>query len=183
MSFATINENPIDRMGVKGPLKFNKNSFNLAWSDKPNDFYYIQEYLPKGENVEHFNQMLTIHLFDKDIKIADAVGQKINELKERKKTDATCNYEVNESPDGKEFMVDFVVSETKGEEITIAEFNIYRFKEINLGSKKGILVYTYTRRSYGEKTTEFFTNLGADRMESLNAMISSEMPTIKLANK
>lgn len=112
-SFTTITDNPVDRLGVKGPLEFNKINFKLAWSDKPNDNYYIQEYLPDGENLESFNQMLTIHLFDTDIKTKDAVGQKVRELTERKKTDDVCNYQVTESPDGKEFIVDFLLGESK----------------------------------------------------------------------
>jgi len=45
----------IERIGVKGPLEFNKTIFNLAWTDKPRDNYYIQEYLPKGETLEKFD--------------------------------------------------------------------------------------------------------------------------------
>ena len=71
-SFTTITDKPIDRLGVKGPLEFNNINFKLAWTDKPNDIYYIQEYLPDGEKPERFNQMLTIHLFDTEIKIKDA---------------------------------------------------------------------------------------------------------------
>ena len=91
MSFTTFNNEPVDRIGVKGPLTFNKTSFNLSWTDKPNDTYFIQEYLPKDEKAENFNQMLTLHLFDKDIKVKNAVKQKIQELDTRKKTDPTCN--------------------------------------------------------------------------------------------
>ncbi|MBK6772556.1 MAG: hypothetical protein IPG78_10610 [Ignavibacteria bacterium] len=102
ISFTMSKDNPIDRIGVTGPLMFNQVSYNLAWSDKPRDTYYIQEYLPEGQNVNSFNQMLTIHLFDVGITIEDAVKNKINELENRIKTDATCNYEVYKSPDGKE---------------------------------------------------------------------------------
>jgi len=184
MSFTTFNNDPIDRIGVPGPLTFNKTIFSLSWTDKPNDTYYIQEYLPTGEKSESFNQMLTLHLFNTETKVKDAVKQKTKELDNRKKTDPTCNYQVTESPDGKEFMVDFLLGESKGDKMTIIEFNIYHYKQVDLGDKKkGILVYAYTKRAYGDDITPFLKNLRSDRIELLNAMIGSEMPTVRLSEK
>ena len=184
MSFTTFNNEPVDRLGVKGPLTFNKTSFNLSWTDKPNNTYFIQEYLPKDEKSESFNQMLTLHLFDKDIKVKNAVKQKMQELDTRKKTDPTCNYQVTESPDGKEFMVDFLLGESKGDKMTIIEFNIYHYKQVELGDKKkGILVYAYSKRAYGDDITPFLKNLRKDRTDLLNVMIGSEMPTVNLTDK
>lgn len=183
MSFTTFNNEPVDRIGVKGPLAFNKTSFNLSWTDKPNDTYFIQEYLPRDEKAENFNQMLTLHLFDKDIEVKNAVKQKIQELDTRKKTDPSCNYQVTESPDGKEFMVDFLLGESKGDKMTIIEFNIYHYKQVAFGDKKkGILVYVYSKRAYGDDITTFLKNLRKDRVDLLDVMIASEIPTVKLAD-
>jgi hypothetical protein len=183
-AFTTLKEKPIDRLGVKGPLEFNKVNFNLAWTDKPSNIYYIQEYLPEGEKLENFNQMLTIHLFDTDVKTKDAVGQKIKELTERKKTDAVCNYQVTESPDGKEFIVDFLLGESKDDKMTIVEFNVYRYKQIEISNKKkAIIVYAYSKRSYGDDITNFFKTLKADRTNYLNQMISAEIPTVTVESK
>jgi len=174
----------IDYLSVEGPLKFNETDFDLKWSDKPNDKYYIQEYLPKGENLNDFNQMLTIHLFDTDVKLKDAVIQKANELDKRKKTDSVCNYQVTESPDGQEFILDFLLSESKDDEMTIVEFNIYHYRQIELGKKhKAIAVYAYSKRSYGDDITDFFNTLGEDRNSLLNEMISTEKPTINIKGK
>lgn len=183
-SFTFIGDNSVDRLGVTGPLTFNKTNFHLAWTAKPKDTYYIQEYVPAGEKVENFNQMLTIHLFDTDTKLKNAVQQKIKELNDRKKTDPTCNYQVNESPDGKEFMVDFLLGESENDKMKIAEFNIYRYKQADLGNKKrGTLVYAYSKRAYGDDITTFYKSLGSDRTKLLNEMIGSEMPTVKLSDK
>jgi hypothetical protein len=184
MSFTTFNSEPVDRIGVKGPLTFNETSFNLAWTDKPNDTYFIQEYLPKDEKVESFNQMLTLHLFDKDIKVKNAVKIKVQELENRKKTDPTCQYEVTESPDGKEIIVDCILGESKGDKMSIMEFNLYRYKQVELdNNKRGILIYAYSKRAYGDDITPFLQNLGKDRGALLNVMIGSEIPIIKLADK
>jgi hypothetical protein len=182
-SFTTLNDQ-IERLGIKGPLEFNKKIYKLAWTDKPNEKYYIQEYLPEGEKIESFNQMLTIHLFDTDLNAEEAVQLKVKELTQRKKTDPVCNYVVNESPDGKEFMVDFLLGESKGEKMAIVEFNVYRYKQIDLGnSKKGILVYAYSKRSYGDQINTFFQTLKNDRMEYLNHMISTDLPAVSIENK
>ena len=128
--------------------------------------------------------MLTIHLFVTDIKIEDAVGQKIRELIERKKTDAVCNYKVTESPDGKEFIIDFLLGESQDDEMTVVEFNVYRYKQIEVAKKKkAIIVYAFSKRSYGENITDFFKTLKSDRIEYLNEMISADIPMVTIENK
>lgn len=182
LSFIPAKEDPRDRLNVKGPLSFGKTSFNLAWTDHPKDSYYIQEYLPSGEKLANFSQMLTIHLFATDIEPKDAVAQKIKELTKRKEMDALCNYQVNESPDGKEFILDFLVSESKDNKMTITEFNVFRYKQINVeGAKKAIIVYAYSKRAYANDITPFLKSLAKERAECLNSMISSEIPDIRIS--
>jgi hypothetical protein len=181
LSFTTTKDKIVDRLGVKGPLTFDKIDFNLAWTDKPNEKYYIQEYLPNGETIQAFNQMLTIHLFDTELELEDAVKQKVGELIERKKTDPVCNYLITESPDGKEFIVDFLLGESKNDKMTIIEFNVYRYKQIDLSqNKKGILVYAYSKRAYQGDISPFLKSLGDNRAKYLKQMIKTEMPSIKI---
>jgi len=171
-----IAQNPVERLGVKENLEFDKTTFKLSWTAKPKDNYLIQEYLPEGETSAYFKQMLTIHLFITDIKTKDAVSQKVNELIARKKTDSTYNYQVTESPDGKEFLVDFLLGESKNNEMTIVEFNVYRYKQIQISKKqKAIIVFAYSKRSYGDDITEFFKTLGDDRGKYLNEMIFNKI--------
>lgn len=179
-SFTTVTTNRVvDRIGIKGPLKFAKTDYKLVWTAKPNDNYFVQEYLPEGEKLESFNQMLTIHLFNMDIKTKDAVGQKVKELIERKKTDPVCNYQITESPDGKEYIVDFLLGESKEDKMTIVEFNVYRFKQIEITKKnKAIIVYAFSKRSYGDNITPFLKSLKDDRIQYLNEMISTEIPNV-----
>ncbi len=183
-SITSITQDPIERLGVPGPLDFHKTSYSLAWSSKPNDFYFIQEYLPKGEESAHFNQMLNIDLLVKDISVNDAVEKKVEELDARKKSDPLCQDEVTTSPDGSESIVDFVMSEHKGEELTVMEFNVYRYRQVDLGNKKkGLLFFAYSKRAYGDDITPLLKNLSSVRQEFINAMILSEMPSIHLIDK
>ena len=172
---------PVDRIGVKGPLIFNKTSFNLAWTSKPSNNYYVQEYLPAGEKSEHFDQMLSIFLLVSDITTKDAVQQKTEELNERKKIDPTCNYMVSQSPDGTEYLLDFVLGDDK---VDVEEFNIYRYKQVDLGdNKKAVLVYAYSKRAYGDAITSFLKNLKSDRGALLNTIVASEMPKVTVVDK
>jgi len=174
-------DNKSDRIGIAGPFKFNKTKFELKWANKPNDNYYIQEYLPADESPESFNQMLTCHLFITDLSVKEAVQLKTKELDERKKTDAICNYLVNESPDGKEFMVDFLLGESKDSKMTIAEFNVYRYKKVKINRKtNGILVFAYSKRSYGDDITAFLKGLGKERINHLTEMIAFDTPKVKM---
>lgn len=181
--FTPPKEEPKDRINVKGPLTFNNTKFQLAWSSNPNENYFVQEYLPQGELLPNFNQMLTINIFITEIEAKNAVQQKIKELEARKKTDPTCNYQINESPDGKEFIVDFLLGESKENKMTIVEFNTYRYKQIEIEKgKKAIIVYAYSKRSYSDAITDFLKNLGKERSTYLNALISTELPQIKIQN-
>lgn len=179
VSFTNGTDDPMERIGVKGPLKFNGTSFTLSFSEHPKDFYYIQEYLPEGETFEHYNQMVTLHVFDKDVTAEAAMKQKVKELELRKKTDTVCNYQVHQNGDSTEFMVDFLLSQSAGDKLSVVEFNVYHYKKVALGNNKtGILVYAYTKRSYGDAITDFLQKLGDDRDKILYAMQTVVLPEI-----
>ena len=184
MLSAVKTDDTVERLNVKGPLEFNNTKFHLKWSDVPRDGYYIQEYLPKKENLEDFSQMITIHLFDMGVSIDDALGQKIKELEKRKENDPICNYQMIESPDGDEFIIDFLLGESENDEMKLVEFNIYRYKEVKVEKgKEAVLIYAYTKRSYSEDIKGFFSTLKSERQSHLEEMTSIELPKIKLIEK
>jgi len=172
-----------DMIGVEGPLSFNETSFDLVWSDKARDNYYIQEYLPAGEQLETFEQMMTLHVFLIDMSIDDAVQSKLNELEKRSKTDAICKGSVAEtaSSDGKEILLDFLLSETQKDTPEIVEYNVYRYVPVNIGDgEKGILVYAYTKRAYGNNVEGFLETINKERRNIVNQMGNTEVPKVKL---
>lgn len=181
MSFSAINEEPIERIGVNGPLEFNTTDFLLAWTAHPNENYYVQEYLPKNETVDHFNELLTVHVFVMDVSVDAGIQQKINELTKRKETDKACNFNVLKSPDGKESILDCLLSTQKNDKIDVVEFVIYRYKQIELkNNKKALLIYAYSKRSYDEKIMAFLKNLKNERMTLLNVMTAKKLPEISI---
>jgi hypothetical protein len=180
---SNLPDDQTERIGVQGPLEFNQTVFKLAWTAKPNDTYYAQEYLPSGERLEAFNQMLAIHLFIRDIIPDDAVQQKAAELTKRKKVDPICNYEVFKSPDGKSLIMDFLVGKIKDDRYTFVEFNVYRYQQVDLGNKKkALLIYTYCKRSYGADIKPFLNVLKDSRIDYINQMIATEIPKVIIQN-
>jgi len=93
-----------------------------------------------------------------------------------------CNYEVHQNGDSTEFMVDFLLSQSDGDKLSIVEFNMYRYKKVYLGNgKMGILVYAYTKRSYGDAITEFMQQLGDEREKMMNSIIYAPLPPIAIS--
>lgn len=181
MSFSSINTDPVERIGIKGPIEFNKTDFFLAWSEKPSENYYVQEYLPKNETVDSFNQLITVNVFVVDVSVDNAIQQKQQELTERKKTDKVCNFSLIKSPDGKESILDCLLSSGKQDKLDVIEFIIYRYKQIELENhRKALLVYSYSKRSYGDNIISFLKDLKTERTNLLNTMIAIELPKIKL---
>lgn len=173
--------NDLDRIGISGPITFNSTEFQLRWSDKPNDNYYIQEYLPLEETLEHFNQMVTYHLFITDLSPEEAVTQKAKELELRKESDEVCRYSVLNNPDKTEYVIDFVLSDNKDKDNFIVEFNAYRYKRVKINKKtSGLLVFAYTKRGYNDGAITLLSDLKTKRTEHLNEVISLQYPSIKL---
>lgn len=124
--------------------------------------------------------MLTVSLLVSDISAKEGVKIKVKELEARKKTDPTCKYLVTESPDGSEFIVDFLMGQSKDDRMELMEFNVYRYKQIKAGGRKALMLYSYTKRSYGDGITDFLKNLKEERMARLNEMIGAQLPEITL---
>ncbi len=181
MSFSTLQNEPVERIGVKGPIIFNNIRFHLARSQKPNVDYYYQEYVPVDETVKKFNNLITVNVFIRNSSLENAVQQKAGELNKRMETDKVCNYSITKGPDGKDSVIDCVLSYEKDGEITAAEFVIYRFKEIELQDRtKAILIYSYSKRSYETDIYDFFTSLPEGRKELLSVMNFQELPKIRI---
>lgn len=179
--FSTAKSQTIERIGLKGPIEFNKTEFKLAWSQKPNANYYVQEYLPKNETVERFNELITVNVFVLDVTVEKAIQQKVNELTKRKEIDKVCNFSVIDSPDGTESILDCLLSSGNDEKLDVVEFIIYRYKQIVLENhKKALLIYSYSKRSYDENIIKFLNGLSSERESLLNVMISAEMPKISI---
>jgi hypothetical protein len=104
-------------------------------------------------------------------------------LEARKQSDAICNYQVIMSPDNKEIILDFLLSQNMEGSQGIAEFNVYRYKQVALGAgKTGVLLYAYSKRSYGSGIDSFLKTLKPVRTDAIAAMAAAKMPAVKITD-
>ena len=97
---AIFSQETIDYLNVGKTIKFGKQKYSLAWSSHPTDYYYIQEWLPKGEAFDNYSQMFTVSLhFSEELTPLIAVQSKAAELDKRGMYDKICNYNIFENGD------------------------------------------------------------------------------------
>jgi hypothetical protein len=169
----------INYYGIPETLSFDNTDFNLSWSAHPNDSYYKQEYLPKGESVDHFNNMVLIDFIVTEATAQLAANAQVNNLIERKKTDPICNYQILKSPDGNDYILDFVMSEGPGDNLDVIEWNAYHYKPYtDKAGHKGVLLFAVSRRTYADKCVPFLKNLRGYKAEQLNKLVKYPIPEI-----
>ena len=165
------------------PITFEKKAYFLSDAYHPQDIYYKQEYIPKGETADQFNSMVTIDLLTADIAVKDMVAKKVGELEELKKNDPVAKYQLIENSEKGEYILDFLVTQTVGDKVGIVEWNVYRYKAYTYApGKTGVLLFAYTKRGYGDGITKFFSTLKTDRAEITEHMTAYKLPDIKLSN-
>ena len=109
-----------------------------------------------------------------------AVRQKVESIQQREKKDKFAKVNVTESPDGKEFIVDYFISETPEKGDSYVEYNIYRFKNYDNGTQKSFLIMSYAKRAYGDLKSAA-KSLAKQRDYLMANMIEYKIPEIKVA--
>lgn len=146
---------------VGNPIKYCDTKFSLAWSAHPQDNYYVQEYLPKGETLENYNKMFTVSIIFWDRTPLEAVQAKIAELDERKKTDPVTNYMLAEN--NGEYILDFIVSDSKDGEVNTVEVDIHYYKQMTINGRKASVLSFYSCRAYGDDIMQFIQSIPKKR--------------------
>jgi hypothetical protein len=173
-----------DYLQVPGPVIFHKQKFNLAWSSHPNDTYYKHEYVKAGEKVESYKEMVMLEFLEGNLTPKEVAANKVKELENRKNTDPLVNYDVINSPDGKEYIVDFIMSTGPADASEIVEWNAYRYKQVQEKSgKTGLLLMAISRRAYGNESTGFLKDLKTMRPQYREELSSYKLPEINLGKK
>jgi hypothetical protein len=169
-----------DYLNISGSIKLNQKEYNLVWSSHPNENYYKQEYLSSNENINKYGSMILIDFIKGDFNLKDIVDQKVGELQEMKKNNPVVNYQIFEN--NGEYILDFLISENSkdGKEILIAERNIYRYKLVNKGKNKGILLFAMSERGYPENMDSFFNNLKANTSKLIEIVGNYKLPEIEI---
>jgi hypothetical protein len=169
-----------DYLSVPGPVSFDNSTYNLSWSSHPSANYYKQEYLRSNEKAETFTRMLIIEALNTDMALKDVVKAKTNELQQRKGSDAVTNYQVIENKSKSEYLLDFVISESAGNKMSVVEWNAYRYVNLNAGGK-GVLLFAYSRRAYGDNVSTFLTSLKTERVKDVKYLAAYKIPGVKIS--
>lgn len=162
-------------------LTFDNIQYKLVASYHPDDTYYKQEYIPAGESADHFNKMIFIDFAITDAAPRAMLDLKAKEMQDRKKNDPVVNYEIMENSAKGEYMLDFILSDTKDGKLTVVERNVYRYK--NYSDKtghKGVLLFAISQRGYDKDITAFFKNLKNTRVDDINKVGSYNIPDIEI---
>lgn len=181
-SLLRAQENPVDYLSVPGPIEFEATEFFLVNSKQFSKTYFRQQYLQSDQRMEDFNELIDISYFTKEIEMELAVRQKVESIQKREESDKFAKVNVTESPDGKEYIVDYYISESPEKGSPYIEYNIYRFKTIETGSGKNFLILNYAKRIYGDLKSSA-KSIAKQRDNLMGAVIEYKVPEIKITDK
>lgn len=142
---------------VGNPIKYCGTKFSLVWSANPQENYFVQEYLPQGETLEHYNQMFTVSVIFWDRTPLEAVQAKVAELEQRKKSDPITNYMVAEN-DG-EYILEFIVSDSNNGNMNTVEVNVHHYKQMTINGRNASVLEFYSSRAYGDDIKKFIKSI------------------------
>ena len=164
----------IDYLNVGNTIEFNGQKMVLRWSSHPMELYYLQEWIPEDETFDNYSQMFTVAvILSEEVTPQLAVQMKIQELEERAKTDACCNYQVYENND--EYILDFLVSDGNGETLNCVEWDIHHYKTAIINGKKAQQLNYISTRAYGDDILPFLESIKDKRVEWINALTQMDI--------
>ena len=180
-SFIKAQENAADLLSIPGPIEYDGTEFFLSWSKPVSKTLFRQQYLPSDERIEDFTQLLDFSFFNKEIEMDLAVRQKVEDIQKIAKSDKFAKVNVAESPDGKEYIVDYFTSESPEKGDSFVEYNIDRFITLEKGNAKNFLILSYAKRMYGDLKSSA-KSLARQRDHLMTTMIEYKVPDIKVAD-
>ena len=136
-----------DILNIPGPIMFNNQEFFLHWSKPSSKILSIQNFLPRDEHFDNFENLLAFNYFDADIDIEMAVRQKIESAQKLKERDKSAHINMIQSPDSTEFIVEYHYTEYPKTTPAFLEYNLYKFSKLGT-EKKPLLITAYTKRFY-----------------------------------
>ncbi len=171
----------VNYLNTGDTLTVNNQQYKLSWSSHPGTNYYKQEYLPAGETPDHYKSMLMVDYLLIDTPAKYIVGVKINEIRERKKTDAVANFLVQKNEKTGEYLLDFIMSDGGGGKSSVVELNAYHYKNYtDKAGHKGVLLFALSKRAYGDDVMPFLRNLKSERQNIIKTMAEASFPGVEV---
>ena len=168
-----------DQLGVPGPISFEDRAYELAWTAQPSDNYFKQEYVPEGQSVETYSEMILVEAVAGAITPMQAAALQVQSLEARRGSDPVFNYDIIQNEATGEVLLDFLVSDLAADPVVI-EWNAYRY--VPLAEGEGVALFAVSRRGYGEEgARSFMGGLGAMRSAAIKALSAHDLPAIAIA--
>lgn len=168
--------------GKKNPantIEFQGQSLRLAYvaeSPDPDDGRAINEYVPVGESLENWTQLIGIYHYPHQHDSKSIAGQMVKALKA---SNPLARSQIRESQDGKRVMLDFITWDT---EKGITEFNIFIYQKHPQGT--GLVAQQYALRAHGQaEGLKFMEELRDTRTKSLEAVSDFAFPDLTRDSK
>ena len=164
-------------VGVPGPIVFEDETFNLAWTSHPTETFYKQEYLPEGQVVEAYGQMFMVDVLLNGATAEGAAGNMIAGLRERQATDPMVNFDLIQNDATGEIILDFLLSDESTGTL-IVEWNAYRYVPLD----GGLAMFGISRRGYDDDVEPFLAELAQSRLGAIEALANLDLPDITIAD-
>lgn len=168
-----------DVLGVPGPISFQGQNYTLAWSSRPSAGYVKQAYIPEGQKVESYSEMVLVEAVHGSLTPMQVAAVQLQSLEARKGSDPVLNHEIIRNEATGEVLLDFLVSDTGANPIVV-EWNAYRY--VPLANGQGVGLFAISRRGYGEDgARSFLGGLGAVRSETISALAGYDIPEMTIS--
>lgn len=131
----------------------------------------------RDDVLTNYKELINISYFDKEIEMETAIKQKVEFVEKRRSKDKYSFVNVTESPDGKEIIVDYLTTETPAEGEPYAEYNLDRFKNMDIGGKKSFIIFSYSKRIAGDLKYAA-KSLSKERNRLMEAAITTAIPPV-----
>jgi hypothetical protein len=175
---AAAAEPVVERLGVPGPIRFGDTDFALSWSSNPSPELFKQEYLPAGQDPEHYDAMVMLDLRPDGANAGQMAAGMIEQLKARKASDPVTHYDLLINEHSGEVLLDFLISAPDPKDGLLVEWNAYRY--VTEADGTGTRMLGISRRAYGDAAVRaFLVALKDARPRDITTLGKLPLPDVK----
>ncbi len=164
----------VDYLSMPGPMQVNGIEYHFAWSSHPGPIYYKHEYVPAGQRVERYDDMLMIDVITERAGPVEMARSMITQLEKLKQTNPVTQYEAVLGERPQEIILDFLMSDVDEGGGVLLEWNAYRY--VPYGDN-GTMLLAISHREYGESVMPFLRDeLKAYRKRMTAGLVATPLP-------
>ncbi|KXU37222.1 hypothetical protein AXK11_02650 [Cephaloticoccus primus] len=162
-------------------IEFLEEAYQLAWQSNPQPNYSKYEYLPAGETLARYENMLLLEQLSNGMDVTQVVRAQVESIKERKKTDSVAQFGgLIENPGTGEVLLDFLLSGHAEDGAIIVEWSAYRYSPVKAANgEPAVRLFGYSKRAYGsDAAMAFLEALDEQRDAFINAVVTAQVPRL-----